>query len=56
MTSAGSTEEMEEVRALYRKEAMQRKLLYNQVLFSKTYVWEADVIALVSVSASTLVV
>ena len=30
-TSSGSQEEMEEIRALYRKEAMQRKLLYNQV-------------------------
>ncbi|KAK3103694.1 hypothetical protein FSP39_021089 [Pinctada imbricata] len=30
-TSSGSMEEMEEVRALYRKEAMQRKLLYNQL-------------------------
>ncbi|XP_048738988.1 kinesin-like protein klp-3 isoform X2 [Ostrea edulis] len=30
-SSSGSQEEMEEVRALYRKEAMQRKLLYNQL-------------------------
>ncbi|XP_061187392.1 kinesin-like protein klp-3 [Saccostrea echinata] len=30
-TSSGSMEEMEEIRALYRKEAMQRKLLYNQL-------------------------
>nr|XP_022302064.1 kinesin-like protein klp-3 isoform X1 [Crassostrea virginica]XP_022302065.1 kinesin-like protein klp-3 isoform X1 [Crassostrea virginica] len=30
-TSSGSQEEMEEIRALYRKEAMQRKLLYNQL-------------------------
>ena len=27
----GTMEEIEEVRALYRKEALQRKLLYNQV-------------------------
>ena len=27
----GTIEEIEEVRALYRKEAMQRRLLYNQV-------------------------
>ncbi|XP_052678173.1 kinesin-like protein klp-3 isoform X2 [Crassostrea angulata] len=30
-SSSGSQEEMEEIRALYRKEAMQRKLLYNQL-------------------------
>lgn len=34
-SSSGSQEEMEEIRALYRKEAMQRKLLYNQVSRSK---------------------
>ncbi|KAJ8302055.1 hypothetical protein KUTeg_021042 [Tegillarca granosa] len=30
-SGAGQSEELEEVRALYRKEAMQRKLLYNQL-------------------------
>lgn len=35
-TGAAQVEEMEEVRALYRKEALQRKLLYNQVSYSDT--------------------
>ena len=33
MSEKGTIEEIEEVRALYRKEALQRKLLYNQVGF-----------------------
>jgi hypothetical protein len=30
---------MEEVRALYRKEALQRKLLYNQVRYLTHNMW-----------------
>ena len=31
---SGSQQELEEIRALYQKEALQRRLLYNQVGFS----------------------
>jgi len=42
-SGSGQLEEMEEVRALYRREAMQRKLLYNQVCRQPSlYLWVFD--------------
>lgn len=43
-SSSGSQEEMEEIRALYRKEAMQRKLLYNQVSRSKAQLVKGQIV------------
>lgn len=43
-SSSGSQEEMEEIRALYRKEAMQRKLLYNQVSGSKAQLVKGQIV------------
>lgn len=43
-SSRGSQEEMEEIRALYRKEAMQRKLLYNQVSRSKAQLVKGQIV------------
>lgn len=43
-SSSGSQEEMEEIRALYRKEAMQRKLLYNQVSRSKALLVKGQIV------------
>lgn len=43
-SSSGSQEEMEEIRALYRKEAMQRKLLYNQVSRSQAQLVKGQIV------------